>query len=376
LELKDSFLVSIIQLIFSIFTNMRKNEYRLLGVMSGTSLDGIDLIFTEFDFRDLAQFRIIYSETIPYSEEWQDKLKNSAQLDAVALHQLDLEYTEHLSKVILKFIAKHELDLLDAICSHGHTVKHRPGDGITYQIGNLPGLAQDTGIPVVCDFRVQDVELGGQGAPLVPIGDRYLFGQYEFCMNLGGFANISYEDDHGARMAFDICAVNTVLNHYMKQRGKDYDHEGALARTGKIHREMLSKLNALHYFTMPAPKSLGIEWVRQYIFPLIDSYSLAIPDILRTFIEHIAIQIANCLPAKTGDEVLVTGGGSYNLFLMERIRQYTPCKVFLPDNELIEFKEALIFAFLGALRLRGEINILCSVTGAKMDHSSGRIYRP
>ncbi len=375
MEGKDSFLVSIIQLILSIFTNMKKNEYRLLGIMSGTSLDGVDLVFTELNFSKATNFKIIYSETVPYSEKWQNRLKNSSRLEPAELNELDQDYTKYLSEVILKFIAKYEIDLLDAICSHGHTVKHRPDKGLTFQIGNLPKISSLTGVPVVCDFRVQDVELGGQGAPLVPIGDRILFSNYKYCINLGGFANIS-EEVEGQRIAYDICAVNTVLNHYMRSLGKDFDEDGNLARTGKVNVDLFNELNALKYFQKTPPKSLGIEWVDKYVLPLIDTYTLQVPDILRTFIEHIAVQIAACLETSSASEILLTGGGTFNSFLIERLRSYSDGEFVIPKKEIIDFKEALIFALLGALKLRGEINVLSSVTGAKMDHSSGRIYEP
>lgn len=375
MEDKDSFLVSIIQLILSIFTNMKKNEYRLLGIMSGTSLDGVDLVFTELSFSNATNFKIIYFETIPYSEKWLNRLKNSSHLEPAELNDLDQDYTKYLSEVILKFIAKYDIDLLDAICSHGHTVKHRPERGLTFQIGNLPKLSTLTGVPVVCDFRVQDVELGGQGAPLVPIGDRILFSKYKYCINLGGFANIS-EEVEGQRVAYDICAVNTVLNHYMRSLDKDFDEDGNLARTGKVNLELLEQLNALKYFQKSPPKSLGIEWVDKYVLPLIDSYFLEIPDILRTFTEHIVRQIAACLKNSSTSEILLTGGGTFNSFLIDRLRSHSDGEFVIPKKEIIDYKEALIFALLGALKLRGEINVLSSVTGAKMDHSSGRIYEP
>lgn len=187
--------------------------------MSGTSLDGIDLVFTEIDLEEPISYKIIHAETVAYTEKWQSSLENAIKLEPAELNDLDYRYTEYLSGVINTFIKKYEIDLVDAVCSHGHTVKHRPKEGITFQIGNLPELARLTGIPVVCDFRVQDVELGGQGAPLVPIGDRLFFSDHQYCMNLGGFANISMEKD-SRRLAFDICPVNTVLNFFHAENRK------------------------------------------------------------------------------------------------------------------------------------------------------------
>ena len=375
MEAKDSFLIPIFQLILSIFTNMEKTEYRLVGVMSGTSLDGIDLVFTEIDFKNPLQFKIIASKTYAYSTEWQKKLSSAIDLDAPELNKLDNEYTEFLAETISQFIAENNIDLIDAVCSHGHTIKHRPKQGITLQIGNLPKLAKRIGVPVVCDFRVQDVELGGQGAPLVPIGDRLLFSNYKYCINLGGFANVSQEKG-ATRIAYDICPVNTVMNYYTQKLGKSYDEDGVIARSGKVNETLLSELNDLNFYKKEAPKSLGIEWVNSNIFPLIDKFDLSIPDILKTFSVHVATQIAACLDDNSDSNVLVTGGGAYNKFLIEQIKSKTSCELIIPDPEIVDFKEALIFALLGVLKLREEVNVLSSVTGAKMDHSSGRLFEP
>ena len=354
---------------------MEKTEYRLVGVMSGTSLDGIDLVFTEIDFKNPLQFKIIASKTYAYSTEWQKKLSSAIDLDAPELNKLDNEYTEFLAETISQFIAENNIDLIDAVCSHGHTIKHRPRQGITLQIGNLPKLAKRIEVPVVCDFRVQDVELGGQGAPLVPIGDRLLFSNYKYCINLGGFANVSQEKG-ATRIAYDICPVNTVMNYYTQKLGKSYDEDGVIARSGKVNETLLSELNDLNFYKKEAPKSLGIEWVNSNIFPLIDKFDLSIPDILKTFSVHVATQIAACLDDNSDSNVLVTGGGAYNKFLIEQIKSKTSCELIIPDPEIVDFKEALIFALLGVLKLREEVNVLSSVTGAKMDHSSGRLFEP
>ncbi|MCP9201607.1 anhydro-N-acetylmuramic acid kinase [Gramella sp. GC03-9] len=354
---------------------MEKLTYRLIGVMSGTSLDGIDLVFTEIDFKDSISYSILASETISYNKEWREKLEKAIDLPSEELTELDNEYSIFLSEVINDFIQKHDIDLLDAVCSHGHTVKHRPKQGVTFQIGNRPKLAKLVNVPVVCDFRVQDVELGGQGAPLVPIGDRLLFGDFKYCINLGGFANISLEKSD-QRIAYDICPVNTVLNFYTRKIGKEYDEDGEMARSGKLDRELLNQLNALRFYKKEAPKSLGIEWVNKEIFPLIESKSLEIRDILKTFTIHVADQIAACLDNAPASKILVTGGGSFNGYLIEELQSRTKCELVIPEKELVDFKEALVFTLLGVLKLRKEINVLSSVTGARMDHSSGRVYEP
>jgi anhydro-N-acetylmuramic acid kinase len=341
--------------------------------MSGTSLDGIDIAEINFTLSDEKgwDFEILASTTKAYSSVWREKLRQAISLTENQLDLLDLEYTEYLSEVILNFINKHQIENLDAICSHGHTVKHQPDKGFTLQIGNLPTLAKSLRQKVVCDFRVQDVLLGGQGAPLVPIGDALLFGQYDYCLNLGGFANISSENN-GQRVAFDICPVNIILNIYAENLGFSYDDKGGIAALGVLNIDLLEQLNELGFYSEAPPKSLGLESVREFVLPILDASIISFEDKLRTIVEHIAIQISSQI--ETGTTVLVTGGGVYNEFLMSRIQSYSDMELIIPSSELVEFKEALIFGFLGALRLRGSVNCLASVTGAKNDHSSGYIY--
>lgn len=352
---------------------MKKNEYTVLGVMSGTSLDGIDMAWVQFKKLDSWTFKIEAAVTIPYSREWKTNLINAIDLDHEELQELDERYTAYLAKVISKFIKDNDITGLDAVCSHGHTIKHEPENGLTLQIGNLPELAELTGQTLVCDFRVQDVALGGQGAPLVPIGDHLLFPEYKYCLNLGGFANISTAVN-GKRMAYDICAVNTVLNYYAEKLGLEYDKDGSLARSGHLNPELLEELEALSFYKLPAPKSLGIEWVNREVLPVLKKYEVDIPSLLRTYCLHVAMRISKELGNDADAEVLVTGGGCLNIFLIQQIKKMTPTQLVIPSLELINFKEALIFGFLGVLKMRGEVNVLSSVTGAENDHSSGVIY--
>ena len=353
---------------------MFNKTYRVIGVMSGTSLDGIDLAAVEFNVLDHKwSFKILEKETISYTENWVNQLKEAVAISEEKLTQLNENYTLLLGGIIKDFINKYQLEDIDAICSHGHTILHQPQNGFTLQIGNLPNIAKIIGKKVVCDFRVQDVKMGGQGAPLVPIGDRILFPEYDYCLNLGGFSNVSFEEKNN-RVAFDISPVNTVLNFYANKLGLDYDDKGEISRSGKLNSDLLNELNALEYYSKPFPKSLGFEFVKEIILPLIENYSIATEDKMRTFTDHIAQQTAKALPSKNG-KILVTGGGAYNTFLMERMQFHLPTmKIIIPDAEILEFKEALIFALLGVLKLRNEINVLASVTGAKRDHSSGIIY--
>jgi anhydro-N-acetylmuramic acid kinase len=342
--------------------------------MSGTSLDGVDLAEIKFQIKNNKwSFTILKSETIAYAPEWVQKLKEAVNYSDSELKELNENYTDLLGKIIKSFIDKNKIIDLDAVCSHGHTILHQPQNGFTLQIGNLPKVAALVNEKVVCDFRVQDVQLGGQGAPLVPIGDRILFSEFDYCLNLGGFSNISFEEN-GTRFAFDISPVNTVLNFYANQLGLEYDNEGKIAQKGKLNLELLNELNALAYYSKPFPKSLGFEFVKEIVLPLIENYSIAIEDKMHTFTEHIAWQTNLALAKKEG-KMLITGGGAYNKFLLERMHFYLPnIEIVVPDGNTLEFKEALIFALLGVLKLRNAINVLSSVTGAKNDHSSGVIY--
>ena len=352
---------------------MEKNEYLVLGIMSGTSLDGIDVALLKFHRKLSWEYKIITADTFPYPEAWKKKLAEAVFYEEPQLEKLNKEYTIFLAELISDFIREHDLKDLEAVCSHGHTIKHEPQNGYTLQIGNLPELAKLTGQTVVCDFRVQDVELGGQGAPLVPIGDELLFGDYDYCLNLGGFANISTNID-GKRIAYDICAVNTVMNQLAEKLGKPYDRNGEIAASGDLDPELLQKLESLEFYRLEPPKSLGIEWVNHHIFPLLKN--IDVRTALHTYAVHAAGQIASCFDNQPSSRILVTGGGAFNGFLMEEIKKKTDSLICMPSAELVNNKEALIFGFLGILRLRGEINVLGSVTGAARDHSSGKIYLP
>lgn len=353
--------------------------YTILGIMSGTSVDGIDFALAKFTKEEHWKFQIINAETAPYSKEWQQKLRGAVDFSPEELAQLDDEYTEYLAAATTDFLDGQKTQYIDAIASHGHTILHRPENGITYQIGNKKELAQRTGKLVLCDFRVQDVKLGGQGAPLVPIGDALLFDNYDACVNIGGFANISYEENC-ERIAYDICPTNVVLNFYAEKLGLNYDKNGKIAREGNINAALLKKLNVLPFYKAKPPKSLGLEWVKQHVFPLIEDANLNPQIIIATFTEHMAVQIGKiltgCSTKKTDLKVMITGGGAYNIYLIERLKAVTGIEIITPEPEIVEFKEALIFAFMGVLRLRNTVNVLKSVTGAREDHCSGNIFTP
>jgi anhydro-N-acetylmuramic acid kinase len=347
------------------------NSWLVVGAMSGTSLDGLDLAAVEFQrFENLWNFSIVADETVEYSNDWEEKLRTAPELPGEKLIELHNDYGRFTGQQINRFMKFHRL-LPDLIASHGHTVFHQPEKGFTFQAGNGACIAAETGITTVADFRSGDVALGGQGAPLVPVGDRLLFSEYESCLNLGGFANISFEKN-GKRIAFDICPVNFILNDLARKLGKPYDENGDLGRHGTIDNQLLEKLNQLEFYAQNPPKSLGKEWMYRHFFPVTEPSNISIQDKLRTAYEHIAIQIAKATPA-TG-KMLVTGGGAFNSFLMERFRQHLKCEIIIPSSEIINYKEALVFAFLGLLRYLGEVNCYASVTGARRDSCAGVVF--
>jgi anhydro-N-acetylmuramic acid kinase len=346
--------------------------YKVLGVMSGTSLDGLDLAYCELVKDEKWTYKILSTVTIPYSEKRKKILETAHTLSGEELTSLNIKFGKYIGEECRKFIQENSLEV-DLISSHGHTIFHQPKRGFTFQIGNGANIFAETGIPVVCDFRTQDIALGGQGAPLVPVGDHFLFGDYDACLNLGGFANISTQHN-GNRIAFDICAVNIILNHYALQKGFDYDDGGKLSASGNLNTKLFDDLENLNFYKESAPKSLGREWVEGNLMLILNRYHIAVEDILHTYICHITKQISFTIDQLKSKTILITGGGAYNHFLIEKIRENTNAQIVIPEDATIQYKEALIFAFLGVLKWRGEINIWKSVTGATSDHSSGVIY--
>jgi anhydro-N-acetylmuramic acid kinase len=351
---------------------MGNAAYKVIGLMSGTSLDGLDIAFCHFSYDGKSwNYSIERAETIPYDQPMKSWLQGLEKTDAVTFQQAHTEFGSYLGKQVKDFIRKNNIEA-DLIASHGHTIFHQPEKHFTVQIGSGNEIAAITGLPVVYDFRSLDVALGGQGAPLVPVGDRLLFSEYDFCLNLGGFANISYEHKE-KRIAYDVCPVNIVMNAIAQRSGKAYDADGEMAREGLLSSYLLNELNQLGFYKMPvdAPKSLGKEWVIKYIDPILESYDLSDEDLLATFCEHIAFQVGKALKNKVKGKLLVTGGGAFNTFLLERIKAHADHEIIIPGRETLEFKEALIFAFLGVLRSRNEVNCLASVTGASADSCGG-----
>ena len=350
--------------------------YKVLGVMSGTSLDGLDLADCHFSLQEGGkwQYAIKAAETLPYTPEWITKLNKAHTLAHAELAELDWAYTQWLSKTLGSFIKKQKDTHFDAVCSHGHTVLHQPEKGITLQMGNLPTLVEHLPCPAICDFRTQDVALGGQGAPLVPVGDQLLFADYDGCLNLGGFANLS-KMFHTPPMAYDICAFNRILNPLAQQLGHPYDEEGRLASKGRLIQPLFDALNQLPFYAQSGPKSLGREWVEAAVDPLLNRFSSeTVEDLLHTCVHHCAYQIG--AHWQRGERVLLSGGGAHNAFFVAVLATYSKAHFVLPNDLTINFKEALVFGFLGVLKMREEINCYAAVTGAQHDHVAGKIFFP
>ncbi len=350
-------------------------NYNVIGLMSGTSLDGLDIAFCRFTVDNSTwKYEIVSAQTIAYPEEWKQTILSLEKTDALTFQKVHVDYGHHLGGLVSEFIMRNNIKA-DFVASHGHTIFHQPAKKLTVQIGAGSAISSKCNLPVVCDFRTLDVALGGQGAPLVPIGDKMLFSEYDFCLNLGGFANVSYEHN-GLRVAYDVCPVNIVMNAIAEKNGKAFDENGNMAKEGMLSGYLLNEFNQLGFYKMimDSPKSLGKEWVIKNINPLIEQYEISDEDLLRTFCEHIAFQVGKSLKSKPKGKILVTGGGAYNQFLIECMQQQTEHQLVIPDKKTIEYKEALIFAFLGVLRMRNEVNCLKSVTGASRDNCGGSIY--
>jgi len=354
--------------------------YKVIGLMSGTSLDGLDIAYCHiWNTSKNWEFKIIKTKNVPYKKIVKKQLKNALSLDAVDLLELHYSYGTWLGKKVKKFI-KQEYLTVDFIASHGHTTHHQPKKGFSFQIGSGQHIANASGCKVICDFRTNDISLGGQGAPLVPIGDRLLFNEYDFCLNLGGISNVSFEKKD-QRIAYDIGLANMILNYITQKINLPFDKDGELARKGKLNRKFLKELNELIYYKKPYPKSTGYEWFLDKVVPLIENTKAPIENLLRTATLHICEQITIQIQAnsiKEKNTLLVTGGGALNTFLIEKLTEKLTgsIKVIVPTNELAEFKEALIFAFIGVLRLEEQNNCLASVTGAQRDCSGGVVYLP
>ncbi len=359
---------------------MKNKIYTVAGLMSGTSLDGLDIAVCSFEqINNQWTYKTLAATTIEYTDQYKIDLNNAMRLSGEKLIALDRAFGNLQGNAVKKFISDTHLKV-DLVSAHGHTIFHNPAEGYTLQIGSGATLFAACNIPVVTDLRSVDVAFGGQGAPLVPLGDELLFGAYGGCLNLGGIANISYVINN-INVAFDICPVNILLNAYALKLGKDYDEGGQFARKGKLISALLEQLNSLPYYTQTAPKSIGREWIDAEVFTILDKYaSQPVEDILHTIVIHCAQQISDCLttlPLKNNkQQLLITGGGAFNTFLIDSIKSVSSktIELVIPDTTTIQFKEAIIFGFLGLLRMQNIPNAKSTVTGASCDTIGGAVY--
>lgn len=360
--------------------------YRVIGTMSGSSLDGLDIAFVELhEASGKWTYELRNSMCYAYSEEWKDKLSRACNMPLIDYHLLHAEYGHYTGELINHFIKANDLQYqVQLISSHGHTTFHIPSQRMTAQLGCGAAIAATTGINVVSDLRAMDVALGGQGAPIVPIGEKLLLGDAPLFLNIGGIANISLNvpDKY---IAFDVCPANRVLNLLAKKRNMEYDNDGALARSGEINKGLLTLLNELEYYSLPFPKSLSNDFGTDVVLPLITGSGIRNNDDLRTYVEHIAMQVASAVnvlrathpSAKVADRMLVTGGGAKNSFLIDALRLRlleVDVEVEVPSAELIDYKEAIVMALIGVLRWREEFNVLASVTGASRNSIGGAVW--
>jgi anhydro-N-acetylmuramic acid kinase len=344
-------------------------------MMSGTSLDGVDMALCQFIPGDYGQWKyhILATQFEPYNADWRARLEDAKGLDGESLMLLDREYGRWLGRLADEFLSgpAHGAELIG---SHGHTVFHKPECNMSFQVGHGAAIHAKTGLPVVSDFRSVDVAFGGQGAPLVPIGDKLLFTDYDICLNLGGIANVSF-DIAEKRIAFDVCPCNIVLNRLASKAGMDYDDGGQMASGGKVLEPQLQWLNDWEYYKLRPPKSLDKEQLLKYFNQYIEDDSIELKDRMATFCHHIAAQIALAGGDFRKGRLLITGGGGHHDYLIKCIRQALPgVECIVPQKEIVDNKEALIFAFLGLLRVLGEKNALQSVTGAAEDSVGGALF--
>lgn len=356
--------------------------YRVIGIMSGSSLDGLDIAFVEFEeSRGKWSFEIKAAYCKLYSNEWQQKLQSATNLSAYEYLLLHTAYGKYIGEQINEFIEENNLyHQVQLIVSHGHTTFHAPALGMTAQLGDGAAIAAITQLNVVSDLRALDVAFGGQGAPIVPIGEKLLFNDYSFYLNIGGITNLSKKNNNDY-IAFDVCTANRVMNMLANIEGKEYDKDGAIAASGKVYTPLLTRLNALSYYTLPYPKSLANDFGTDTVFPLVQGFDISISDKLRTCVEHIVLQIANSVQKLSDnikdDKMLVTGGGAFNTFLVKRLIEILlPLKieVIVPEAIIINFKEALIMGLIGVLRWREEYNVLQTVTGAGRSSIGGAVW--
>lgn len=364
-------------------------ELHIIGLMSGSSLDGLDMAYCKYNYENvdgqihLVEWSIKQAETAIIPLELKYQLSNANKFDLKKLQILDVLFGQFIGNELKAFMHKHQLTSIDFIASHGHTIFHRPEEGFSLQIGNGETIAAITKLPVINHFRNKDIAQGGQGAPVAPIADRFLFNGYDFYLNLGGIANISYHKND-TWYAYDISGANQILNALAHQLHSSFDDKGKEARSGQKIDALFHQLNKHSYIEKTPPKSLDNQFVFQEFTQCVLEHEGNTFDKLNTVCHHIAYQIskaiANAELEKPERSMFCTGGGVFNVFLMELIEDYCnqnmQVAIDIPKAEIINYKEAALMALMGLLHQENIPNVMASVTGAKQDTINGELHQP
>ncbi|MBS3913010.1 MAG: anhydro-N-acetylmuramic acid kinase [Bacteroidetes bacterium] len=351
---------------------------KVVGIMSGTSMDGVDLCLAEISESNGSwDYKILARETVPFEEKWRVRLSQLRYQNSEVYVKTDIFFGKYLGELVNNFLQKNN-ESAELVASHGHTVFHDPAGWITSQAGDGATLSATSGLPVVSNFRRADVALGGQGAPLVGIGDDIFFGEYDACLNLGGFCNISANIE-GKRIAYDVAPCNIILNRLARDRGQKYDVNGQIAEAGEVIYPLLNDLNEIPFYKKSWPKSLGREWINKEFWYIVRDFdSEPLENRMKTLVMHIAQQVANTIDHLFGEngngkKILVTGGGANNLCLVDYLRSESDAEIVIPENDIVEYKEALVFGLLGAMRVKNITNTQGSATGAKASTIAGSL---
>lgn len=345
--------------------------------MSGSSLDGVDLVCCEFKLENNKwNYKVLDSYCYEYSKGWQKILANIGSLTAEQYIETDILLGAYYGDLINDFISNKTTSKSELIILHGHTAFHNPKNRYTAQIGSAAAVVAKTNISTVTNLRLLDICLGGQGAPIVPIGEHYLFKNHTAFLNIGGIANVSIHQSKDDIIAYDICPANTLLNYLASKLGATYDYEGNFAAHGEVNSPLLEQLNNCEYYNLSLPRTLSTEYIRDKFMPILEESNLSINNKLATVVEHISEQLyISLVNYPSVKSIFITGGGALNKFLIIRIKEKLKnIDVVIPDKETINYKEAIIIAFFGLLRFKKEINIFKSVTGATHNSIGGALY--
>ena len=367
---------------------MASKTYYVLGLMSGSSLDGLVIAYCNitWDGDRVTHWKLLESETLPFSDKWKNRLRELPNQNGLIFAKTNTYFGHYMGGLVNEFIENYRIKELDFIASHGHTIFHDPEHRISIQIGDGAALASQTGYTTICDFRTQDVAMDGEGAPLSPLADRYMFHNYDFYLNIGGIANVSANTGNDNWVAMDCCAANQVLNLLAEELGSEFDNNGSFASRGSVNEKLLGQVSDFSYYSNPYPKSMSNGWIREKIIPLYREAECSSEDKLATACEHIAIEISNSIQdiinkegfIRTSYKMLLTGGGVFNNYLVQTIHAYCnrslDIDLLMPDASIINFKEAMLMALLGVLRVEKVPNSMKAITGAKMDTINGAIH--